>query len=199
VLLAGVGTSIEGPELLKNMELKAKSLKFGYSPDGFGPSDHASFYSEKVPVFFLSTGAHDEYHTPFDDADKINFTGEKDIADYSYELVKTLANLDKNLTYQESDMTDQRQRGRRGFNVTLGIMPDYAATGTEGLRIDGIRKGGSADLGGMKKGDIITAIDGKSIKNIYDYMHRLNTLEKGKTASVDVLREGQHVILLISL
>lgn len=78
-------------------------------------------------------------------------------------------------------------------------MPDYAGAETSGLRIDGVRKGGAADLGGMKKGDIITAIDGKPIKNIYDYMHRLNTLEKGKTASVDVLREGQSIILLIHL
>ncbi len=199
LLIAGVGTSLESESLLKSLEENDKSLRFGYSPDGYGPSDHAAFYAEKVPVFFISTGAHDEYHTPFDDADKINYDGEKKIADYTYTLVKTLANQEQNLTYQESDMTDQRQRGRRGFNVTLGIMPDYAGAETSGLRIDGVRKGGAADLGGMKKGDIITAIDGKPIKNIYDYMHRLNTLEKGKTASVDVLREGQSIILLIHL
>lgn len=199
ILIGGVGTSLESQDLLTSLEAIDTTLRFGYSPDGYGPSDHAAFYAEKVPVFFMSTGAHDEYHTPFDDADKINIEGEKKLADYGYVLVQTLANLDTNLTFQENDMTDQRQRGRRGFNVTLGIMPDYAGAETSGLRIDGLRKGGPAEKGGMLKGDIILAIDGKEIRNIYDYMHRLNTLEKGKIASIDVNRNGERMILLVQL
>lgn len=199
ILLAGVGTSVEGEAMLRELESIDTTLKFGYSPDGYGPSDHAAFYAENVPVFFLSTGAHDEYHTPFDDADKINLVGEKQVADYSFALMDTLLNMEKSLTYQENDMTDQRKRGRRGFNVTLGIMPDYAGIENSGLRLDGVRKGGSADKAGMLKGDIIIAIDGKEIKNIYDYMHRLNALEKGKTASVDIIRDGKRSILLVQL
>ena len=199
VLLAGVGTSKEGASLLKELESVDTSLNFGYSPDGYGPSDHAAFYAENVPVFFLSTGAHDEYHTPFDDVEKINIEGEKKIADYSYALMENLINREQSLSYQENDMTDQRKRGRRGFSVTLGIMPDYAGAENVGLRIDGLRKGGPAEKAGMKKLDIIIAIDGKPIKNIYDYMHRLNTLEKGKTASVDVLRDGERIVLLVQL
>jgi len=199
ILMGGVGTSLEAEELLKELESVDTTLNFGYSPDGYGPSDHAAFYAENVPVFFLSTGAHDEYHTPFDDVEKINIEGEKRLADYSYALMYHLATRENSLTYQENDMTDQRKRGRRGFSVTLGIMPDYAGAENTGLRIDGLRKGGPADKAGMKKMDIIIAIDGKVIKNIYDYMHRLNTLEKGKTASVDVLRDGEKVVLLVQL
>lgn len=199
ILMAGVGTSVEAEELLEELESVDTTLNFGYSPDGYGPSDHAAFYAENVPVFFLSTGAHDEYHTPFDDVEKINIEGEKRLADYSYALMYNLATREKSLTYQENDMTDQRKRGRRGFSVTLGIMPDYAGAENTGLRIDGLRKGGPADKAGMKKMDVIIAIDGKVIKNIYDYMHRLNTLEKGKTASVDVLRDGEKVVLLVQL
>lgn len=199
VLMAGVGTSIEGEEMLKGLEIIDTTIRFGYSPDGYGPSDHAAFYAEGVPVFFLSTGAHDEYHTPLDDADKINIEGERKLAEYSYNLMLELLNRDTSLTYQENDMSDERKRGRRGFNVTFGIMPDYAGVESKGLRIDGVRKGGPADKAGMEKGDIIVAIDGKEIKNIYDYMHRLNQLEKGKTASVDVLRDGENIVLLVQL
>jgi Zn-dependent M28 family amino/carboxypeptidase len=39
-------------------------------PDGYGPSDHAPFYSDSIPVLFFTTGAHEDYHTPMDDADK---------------------------------------------------------------------------------------------------------------------------------
>lgn len=199
ILMAGVGTSLEAEAILQELESVDTTLHFGYSPDGYGPSDHAAFYAENVPVFFVSTGAHDEYHTPFDDTEKINIVGEKKLADYSYALTYHLANMDTCLTYQENDMTDQRKRGRRGFSVTLGIMPDYAGAENNGLRIDGLRKGGPADKAGMQKMDIIIAIDGKVIKNIYDYMHRLNTLEKGKTASVDVLRNGEKIVLLVQL
>jgi hypothetical protein len=199
VLMAGVGTSVEGEEMLKNLESLDTTLRFGYSPDGYGPSDHAAFYAEGVPVFFLSTGAHDEYHTPLDDADKINIEGEKKIADYSFALMMELVNRDQSLTYQENDMSDERKRGRRGFSVTFGIMPDYAGVENSGLRIDGVRNGGPAEKAGLQKGDIIMAIDGKAIRNIYDYMHRLNQLEKGKTASVDVKRGDEQMILLVQL
>ncbi|NQU88157.1 MAG: PDZ domain-containing protein [Mariniphaga sp.] len=60
-----------------------------------------------------------------------------------------------------------------------------------GLRVDAVTKYKPADSGGMKKGDIITSINGKSVGSIYDYMDRLNTLEAGQTISVDVLRDDK--------
>ena len=47
-------------------------LKFEYDKAGFGPSDHASFYSENRPVL-LQTGDYENlYHLPEDDWEKIN-------------------------------------------------------------------------------------------------------------------------------
>jgi len=57
----------------------------------------------------------------------------------------------------------------------------------------------AAALGGMKKGDIITSINGKSINNIQDYTVRLGELKKGETISVEVLRNGKKEVLLIQL
>ena len=45
-------------------------------PDGFGPSDHASFYGQRIPVLAFFTGAHDEYHRPGDDLETIDAEGE---------------------------------------------------------------------------------------------------------------------------
>lgn len=36
-------------------------------------SDHWSFLEEGIPALFVTTGLHPDYHTPDDDADKINF------------------------------------------------------------------------------------------------------------------------------
>jgi S1-C subfamily serine protease len=78
-------------------------------------------------------------------------------------------------------------------------MPDFAGAEKRGMRIDAVSKGKPAQRGGMKKGDIITAIDGKKVGNIYDYMNRLKTLEAGQMITVDVLRDDKEAVLIIQL
>jgi S1-C subfamily serine protease len=78
-------------------------------------------------------------------------------------------------------------------------MPDYAGLEKRGMRIDAVTKGKPADKGGMKKGDIITAIEGKKVGNIYDYMNRLQTLEAGQRISVDIIRDNKETVLIIQL
>ena len=50
--------------------------------DGFGGSDHESFYVKNIPVLFAFTGLHSDYHRPSDDSDRINYNGMARIADY---------------------------------------------------------------------------------------------------------------------
>ena len=198
IMIGGTGTSTESEQLLSS--LNAGSIKLNFSPEGYGPSDHAAFYSENIPVFFFSTGAHEDYHTPEDDWDRLNFEGEKDIVEIGRQLITVLANKDENLTFQEAG-PKQQEGGRAGyrFKVTLGIMPDFTSTVEGGLGVGGVRKDGPAFKGGMLKGDVITAIDGKQVTDIYDYMNRLKKLQPGQVISVDVLREGKTVILIIQL
>jgi aminopeptidase YwaD len=194
--------SIGGTKTAKETEAILNDLNPGFqlafSEEGVGPSDHASFYLQNIPVFFISTGAHSDYHTPNDDADLIHYNGLKKVADYGLALINEVVNRDQNLTFQEAGAKFQRSRGGR-FKVTLGIMPDYAGMEKRGMRIDAVTKGKPADKGGMKKGDIIIAIDGKKVGNIYDYMNRLQTLEAGQTISVDVLRDNKETVLIIQL
>jgi hypothetical protein len=168
------------------------------SPEGYGPSDHASFYAENIPVLFFFTGVHEQYHTPEDDTEGINFAGEKSIADYAYDLIVTLANQEPALVYQEAGPKSRPSAGR-GFKVTLGVVPDFSSAEKTGFRIDGVRKGGPADRAGMQKGDIIVAIEGKAVTNIYDYMYRLNELKPGQRASVEFIRDGKKTILIVEL
>lgn len=67
------------------------------------------------------------------------------------------------------------------------------------MRIDGVRKGGIADLAGLLKGDIIVAIDGKPIGNIYDYMARMSALIPGKTATIDYIRLEKTEVTIVQL
>ncbi len=196
VAFGGTGTSVESEDLL-NKYLEEYSLKGSFSKEGFGPSDHAAFYAEDIPVFFISTGAHGDYHTPQDDADMINYDGQKEVADFSYALIADVANRENALTYQEAG--SKTRSTRMSFKVTLGIVPDFTSSENNGLGVGGVRSGGPAEMAGMKKGDIITALDGMEVANIYDYMARLKKLEAGKVVSVDILRDGKKMVLLVQL
>jgi hypothetical protein len=197
ITIYGTGTSIEAEELLNNRR-KSSGLEFAFAPDGYGPSDHAPFYAENIPVLFITSGVHQDYHTPEDNIERINYQGEKIIADFAFGLIKEIAELSKNLTFKEAGPKLAASHGRK-YKVTLGIMPDFTATDNAGLGVGGVREEGPAAKGGMKKGDLIQAINGMKVINIYDYMARLNKLEPGQTIIVDVLRDGNNIVLLIQL
>ena len=182
--IGGTKTATEIEDLLNKYY---PDYNLALSGEGTGPSDHSSFYLQGIPVFFISTGAHSDYHTPFDDAEFINYEGEKRILDNTYNLLSEITNRDEKLTFQEAGSIQRSGRGAR-YKVTLGIMPDFAGVEKRGLRVDAVTKEKPAYKAGMQKGDIITALDGKKVGNIYDYMNRLNTLETGRPVTVDVIR-----------
>jgi len=194
----GVGTATG----LKNL-IYSKSdtsvIKLTLSDEGYGPSDHSSFYGKNIPVLFYFTGAHLDYHTPTDTYDKINFDGMVKISGLIYNVAEELASSPVRLQFKESGPKVETVRYRRGKGVTLGIMPDFAGVIKNGLRADFVTPGKPAALGGMLKGDIITFINGKPVNNIQDYMFRMGQLKHGQTISVEVIRNDKKVVLLIQL
>jgi aminopeptidase YwaD len=196
--IGGAGTSLEAKEILNPLS-SGRNFKVALSDEGYGPSDHASFYGIDIPVLYFSTGAHLDYHTPNDVIDSINFNGLKSVTDYIYDIVAEVTNRDTYLTFREAGpKTGSSGQGRRK-GVTLGIMPDFAGNVKNGLRADFVIPGRPADKGGMKKGDIIVAINGKLVTNIYDYMYRLSSLKAGQTITVEVKRGDKSEVLLIQL
>ena len=198
IQISGVGTA-EGFKKLIYTDTDTTLIKITLSDEGYGPSDHSSFYGKNIPVLFYTTGAHLDYHTPNDTWEKINFKGMTEISPLVYKLASDLATSPERLKFRESGPKTESQRpyGRKG--VTLGIMPDFAGSVKNGLRADFVTPGKPAALGGMKKGDIITAINGKTVNNIQDYMYRMGQLKHGETITVEVLREGKKQVLLIQL
>jgi len=199
VVLGGVGSSGNFVNIIADAS-NSHTLEIETNMGGmdFGRSDHASFYRENIPVLFFFTGAHEDYHKPTDDWDKIDYKGEKKILDFIYDLIIDVSQLEKKPAFVEIE-TNTGNNQNPVFKVTFGIIPAYGSQKV-GLEIDGLsKKDGPAAKAGMKKGDIITAINGKDVRNIYDYMARLTDLKPGQKVKVTINREDGEKELILEL
>ena len=198
--VGGTGTSKEADSLIKMINADY-NFSLSLSKEGYGPSDHASFYMKEIPVFFFSTGAHVDYHTPADSTGKINFEGLWDVSNYIYDLSYNLSASGMQLHFTSTGVPEMSRAyaHSRRYKVALGIMPDFSGIEKRGLRADLVIKGKPAYKSGMKNGDIITAINGKKVKGIYEYMERLKELEAGQTITVEIIRNDEKEVLLVQL
>jgi hypothetical protein len=58
-------------------------------------SDHYSYAAKGIPVVFLTTGLHPDYHANTDSADKINYEKMTRISQYAYEIGARTANFER--------------------------------------------------------------------------------------------------------
>ena len=195
--VGGTGTGVGLEEFLLDHAVDYDFM-LSTTPDGYGPSDHAAFYVEDVPVSFFFTGITEEYHTPEDDVATINIAGEKAIADYTYDLVKDLSNRASTFTFQEAGPKGPPKGGKRG-KVKMGIIPDFAAANVNGFLLGGVVPGGPADLAGMEMGDVMIALEGRTVMNVYDYMSRMSEVKLGQRVTVEVMRGEEKLILIVQL
>ena len=80
-----------------------------------------------------------------------------------------------------------RGRVSRGY---IGVEPRDAPEG-DGSLIAGVLKDGPADRGGIRPGDVVVAVDGKTIRNMTELMQTVAQMPPGSDAKFKVLRDGK--------
>ncbi len=178
--VGGVGTS---PAWAKMADKNNPDFRIVHDSSGIGPSDHTSFYNVGIPVLFMFTGLHTDYHKPSDDANKINYKGEAQVMKYVYNIVRRMEAEPKPVF----TATKQSTVGKVRFKVTLGIMPDYSFQ-EEGVKVDGVTDGRPASKAGIKTGDVITQLGDIKIKGMQSYMEALSKFAEGDKTEVTVKR-----------
>ncbi|KIG19120.1 aminopeptidase [Enhygromyxa salina] len=185
--LNGTGSAKEWPALVEIANPTGDAqLKLAGTSDGWGPSDHASFYGEGVPVLHFFTGAHDDYHKPSDDLDKFDSEGAAAVGELAGRIVLALLDRSEPLTYVK---VERASMGRTVFRVSLGTMPDYGRE-VDGMALSGVSEGGPAAAAGLQKGDVITRIGDRAVHNIDDYMACFGELEPGVAVEIEWTRDG---------
>jgi Zn-dependent M28 family amino/carboxypeptidase len=192
ITIGGVGTSGIWDKMLDSLNGISK-FTLSKNNEGFGPSDHSSFYAKEVPVLFFFTSLHSDYHKPTDDWDKINSEGEVRILNMVADVVSCVNSLPAKPDYIKSKEQTSENKNM-GFRVTLGIIPDYSSS-SDGLSITGVKTGSVGEKAGLKAGDIIKKMGDFEVKNIYDYTDALSRFKQGDE-TVLIVKRGEEELTL---
>ena len=204
LVVHGVGTAEEWTDvLLAANQSTARPLSIATTPEGFGPSDHASFYGEGLPVLHFFSNTHVDYHRPSDDWEKIDIEGLGRIVDLVIEVAFDLAGVSGSderiaLTPIEPDLAAAHGQDPSasttggGYGPYLGTIPDMVPVDS-GLRLTGVREGSPAAIAGIRGGDVVVEFGGNQVGDIYTYTYALQEHEPGDSVEIVVLRDGERL------
>ena len=165
-------------------------------PDGFGPSDHSSFYAKKIPVLHFFTGTHSDYHRPGDDWDKINLAGMQKVVGLMEDMVVKTAITEKRPAYLE--VKSRAQIARSGSRPYFGSIPNFGSE-DPGYAISGTAPGSPANKAGLKGGDHIIKFGKHTISDLNDFDLALRDFSAGDEVEVVVRRDGEKLKLKVTL
>jgi Tol biopolymer transport system component len=196
LVLQGVGSSASWPA-----EIEKRNAPLGLSivtqADSYLATDATSFYLRGVPILNAFTGAHEDYHTPLDTPDKLNYDGAAKTTKFMALVTRGLL-LSADTPGYVAMEKPEAQGARGGLRAYLGTIPDYSQGDIVGVKLSGVTKGAPADRAGVKGGDIITTLAGKELKNIYDYTYVLGALKIGEETTIELQRKARTLSLKIT-
>lgn len=195
MVLQGVGSSPAWPAEIESQNV-AIGLPLILQPDSYLPTDATPFYLKGVPVLNAFTGAHEDYHSPRDTPDKLNYAGLTKITRLMAGLTRSLATNRIAPDYVAPEKPTRPTR-RAHLRAYLGTIPDYAQTESIGVRLTGVARGGPADLAGVRDGDVIVKLAGRAVENIYDYTYVVESLKVGRPVVMGIERGGVPLELTI--
>ncbi len=182
---------------------------------GQGPSDHSSFYNAGLPVLFLFTGIHKQYHRPEDDTPLINAEGAMRIARFTTDVIDRIdaeadapvftkdkrrariarqkAKSGKKKMANANPQADPHARASADRPVRLGIRPQ--PSDESGILVDDVVEDSPAKRAGLKSGDRIVELAGRDIDGLEDLLAALGQLKTGDEAKIKVQRGNKRITL----
>ncbi len=182
VIVLNYETSSQWKQILRKASLSS-GIEVVFGPLGLTSGDQISFIKRKIPAIQLYDGGVDDYHRPTDTFDKLDFDGMLMICGLSFSVIEQV--LEKEIVFD-----DFEHRQIKGRKISLGFAPDFEYSGV-GVRIKRINQGSILSTIPISQGDVITAVNGIVIKNIYDYIDALSNVDVAKAISIECLCGGE--------
>lgn len=111
------------------------------------------------------------------------------------------SNLATNVVTQLVD-TGEVRRGFLGVSIS-DLTPDLAEAfeieETKGVLINDVEEGSAADNGGMERGDVVVAVDGKPVDSSNEFRIRIGHTLPGTSVNLEIIRDGENQTLTISV
>jgi hypothetical protein len=195
LIVYGVGTAAEWRPLLERIAAETGTV-LAYQNDGFGPSDHTSFYAADVPVLHFFTNTHGDYHRPSDDPERIDEAGLQRVGAVVAAVARAVAHRPMTLTLQRGAGTRPGAGG--GYGAYLGTVPDFSPVET-GVLLGGVSPGSPAEKAGLLKGDIIVGLGAHEVRDLQGMTDALRAHRPGDEVRVRYLRDGRALEVTVVL
>ena len=192
----GTGTSDAWKPALDSLEKKHR-FAFNRKSPGMGPSDHHSFYTNKIPVLHCFTGLHGDYHRPSDDWQKINVQGIRRVTDLVEDLVVQTANANSKPNYVSVP-------GRANPLTAAGRVPFFGSIPSLGFKGEGYQllkviAGSPAAKAGLKAGDVVLQFDGRAVESVESFMAALKSHSAKQVVEISIVRGDEKLKLKVTL
>ena len=194
LILQGIGSSPYWTGAIERRNAVVR-LPLALQDDCHLPTDASTFFLHGVPILSAFTGSHDEYHTPRDVPELLNYEGAAQVARLLALIARDLVLSEQAPEYQEQQAQPEM---RANLTAYLGTIPDYGQTDLKGVKLAGVTKGAPSDLAGLQAGDVIIELAGRKIENIYDYTYAIEALKVGQETSVKVQRGAATLKLAVT-
>lgn len=198
LIVYGVDTAEEWNTLLAPAAANA-DVQLATRGEGYGPSDHTSFYTRDIPVLHFFTNVHGDYHRPSDDWQKIDAAGLQKVAAIVVDVARGVADRRPTLTLRRgAGEPIQPGQGRsQGSDAWLGSVPDFTPV-ESGVKLSGVSPNSPAAMAGLRSGDILIGLGSHKVEDLQGLTDALGAHKPGDSVEVRYIRDGhEHKLELV--
>jgi hypothetical protein len=146
-------------------------LRLDFSWELEDDADHYPFFERGIPVLFLHTGLHDQWHSPADDLELINSEGMSRVTRLAFTLLCDLAERPETPAFrQEAGGETEDLRKKLADHAPplpnrLGVTWSRRADSASGLRVSRIVSRSPAQRAGIRPGDRIVRFANREVRS----------------------------------
>lgn len=210
LFVGGIGTAPQLDDLVtKGFKAESKFIsKIERNSDSEARSDQHNFYLKEIPILFLFSGMHRDYHQPRDTPDKIQYKPMAAIARACFEMIKIAATTKERYTYKttgtngmpKGDAALEAQVFQRASKMARRLGGQLAPSADGRPMFLDVESAGQR--AGFQKNDVILAIgkgaakkpaDFREVKTVEELRQEVEKYKSGDPITLRIRRDGKEM------